>query len=411
MPPAMVGLPESAKAATDQAAPNAASETVPCTMREFLLYFLRLGTFGFGGPIALASYMQRDLVERRRWISKQDYLEGLALAQLAPGPLAAQLAIYLGWVRARVLGATLVSVAFVAPSFVMVLAISALYVAYGGLSWMQGVFYGIGAAVIAIIARSAAKLVKLTLGRDRLLWFIFLVSAIVTGWTEQEILWIFLAAGVAAMLVRTPPAWLRASGPAMAFLPPWLFAGLAGPASLPVLWKIVWFFAGAGAVVFGSGLAIVPFLHGGVVGDFHWLDESQFIDAVAVAMITHGTVVITVGFIGYLVAGFTGAVLAAIGVFLPCYLFVIIPAPYYRRWARIPQIKSFVDGVTAAATGAIAGATYVLGRRALIDIPTVVIFVVTLIVLIKVRKIPEPLVILAAGAAGLILRGLGGTHV
>ena len=387
------------------AAPDPASGIVPCTMREFLMYFLRLGTFGFGGPIALAGYMQRDLVERRRWISKQDYLEGLALAQLAPGPLAAQLAIYLGWVRARVLGATLVSLAFVGPSFVMVLVISALYVAYGGLSWMQGMFYGIGAAVIAIIARSAAKLVKLTLERDRLLWFIFLVSAIVTGWTEQEILWIFLAAGLAAMLVRTPPAWLRASGPAtVAFLPHWVLAGLDGPAPLPVLWKIFLFFAGAGAVVFGSGLAIVPFLHGGVVGDFHWLDERQFLDAVAVAMITPGPVVITVAFIGYLVAGFTGAVLAAIGVFLPCYLFVIIPAPYYRRWARIPQIKSFVDGVTAAATGAIAGATYVLGRRALIDVPTVVIFAATLLVLVKVRKIPEPLVIAAAGATGLLLR-------
>jgi len=386
------------------AAPDPASGIVPCTMREFLMYFLRLGTFGFGGPIALAGYMQRDLVERRRWISKQDYLEGLALAQLAPGPLAAQLAIYLGWVRARVAGATLVSLAFVGPSFAMVLVISALYVAYGGLSWMQGTFYGIGAAVIAIIARSATKLVKLTLERDRLLWLIFLVSAIVTGWTEQEVLWIFLAAGVAAMLVRTPPAWLRASGPAMALLPHWLLAGLAGPASLPVLWKILWFFAGAGAVVFGSGLAIVPFLHGGVVGEFHWLDERQFLDAVAVAMITPGPVVITVGFIGYLVAGLAGAVLAAIGVFLPCYLFVIIPAPYYRRWARIPQIKSFVDGVTAAATGAIAGATYVLGRRALIDVPTVVIFAATLLVLVKVRKIPEPLVIVAAGVTGLLLR-------
>src|SRR3954463_5181735 len=388
-----------------------APAVVPCSMRELLLYFLRLGALGFGGPIALAGYMQRDLVERRRWISKQDYLEGLALAQLAPGPLAAQLAIYLGWVRARVLGATLVSVAFVTPSFVMVLAISALYVAYGGLSWMQGMFYGIGAAVIAIIARSATKLVKLTLGRDRLLWLIFLVSGAVTGWTEQEILWIFLAAGVAAMLVRTPPGWLRASGPAMAFVPHWLFAGFGGAASLPVLWKIFWFFAGAGAVVFGSGLAIVPFLHGGVVADFHWLDERQFLDAVAVAMITPGPVVITVGFIGYLVAGFTGAVLAAIGVFLPCYLFVIIPAPYYRRWARIPQIKSFVDGVTAAATGAIAGATYVLGRRALIDIPTIVIFAVTLLALVKLRKVPEPLVIVAAGAAGLFLRGLSGAHV
>src|SRR3982750_2285254 len=254
-----------------------AQETVPCTMREFLLYFLSLGTFGFGGPLALAGYMQRDLVERRRWISKQDYLEGLALAQLAPGPLAAQLAIYLGWIRARVLGATLVSLAFIAPSFVMVMAISAVYVAYGGLSWMQGMFYGIGAAVIAIIARSAWKLMKLTLERDRLLWSIFLVSAIVTGWTEQEILWIFLAAGVAAMLIRTPPSWLRASGTAMAFVPPWLFAGLGGPASLPVLWKILWFFAGAGAVVFGSGLAIVPFLHGGVVGDFHWLGGRPFL--------------------------------------------------------------------------------------------------------------------------------------
>jgi len=385
-------------------------ETVHCTMREFLLYFLRLGTFGFGGPIALAGYMQRDLVERRRWISKQDYLEGLALAQLAPGPLAAQLAIYLGWVRARVLGATLVSLAFIAPSFVMVLAISALYVAYGGLSWMQGMFYGIGAAVIAIIARSAAKLTRLTLERDRLLWSIFLVSAIVTGWTEQEILWIFLAAGFAVMLVRTPPTWLRASGgTAMAFVPPWLFAGLGGPASLPVLWKILWFFAGAGAVVFGSGLAIVPFLHGGVVADFHWLDERQFLDAVAVAMITPGPVVITVGFIGYIVAGFSGAVLAAIGVFLPCYLFVIIPAPYYRRWARIPQIKSFVDGVTAAATGAIAGAAYVLGRRAIVDVPTVVIFAVTLLVLTRLRKVPEPLVIVAAGAAGLALRTLRAT--
>src|SRR3954469_21571783 len=390
---------------------QAQRDTVPCTMREFLLYFLRLGTFGFGGPIALAGYMQRDLVERRRWISKQDYLEGLALAQLAPGPLAAQLAIYLGWVRARVLGATLVSLAFIAPSFVMVLAISALYVAYGGLSWMQGMFYGIGAAVIAIIARSATKLVRLTLERDRLLWVIFLVSGVVTGWTEREILWIFLAAGVAAMLVRTPPAWLRVGGAAMLVAPHWLFAGLEGPASVPVLWKILWFFAGAGAVVFGSGLAIVPFLHGGVVGDFHWLDERQFLDAVAVAMITPGPVVIPGGFIGHLFAGLTAAVLPAIGLFLPCYLFVIIPAPYSRRWARIPQIKSFVDGVTAPATGAIAGATYVLGRRAIIDIPTVVIFAVTLLALIKLRKVPEPLVILASGAAGLLLRGLGGAHV
>ncbi len=375
-------------------------------MREFLLYFLSLGTFGFGGPIALAGYMQRDLVERRRWISKQDYLEGLALAQLAPGPLAAQLAIYLGWVRARVLGATLVALAFVAPSLVMVLAISALYVAYGGLPWMQGLFYGIGAAVIAIIARSAVKLVKMTLARDWLLWAIFAISALVTGWTESEIVWVFLLSGVVAMLVRTP-FWRGASTLAI-FPTQWLLAGLDGPATIPVLLKILWFFTGAGAVVFGSGLAIVPFLlHGGVVNDFHWLDERQFLDAVAVAMITPGPVVITVGFIGYLVAGLAGALIAALGVFLPCYLFVIIPAPYFRRWARVPQVKSFVDGVTAAATGAIAGAAYVLGRRAVVDIATLVIFGATLLALTKLRKVPEPVIILAAGAAGLAVRGFG----
>jgi len=385
-----------------EATSTPASQTMPCTLRELLLYFLRLGALGFGGPIALAGYMQRDLVERRRWISRQDYVEGLALAQLAPGPLAAQLAIYLGWVRARVLGATLVSIAFIAPSLAMVLALSVLYVAYGGLPWMQGCFYGIGAAVIAVIARSAFKLVRMTLARDFLLWGTFLVSAVVTAWTEQEVLWIFLASGVAVMLVRTP---FPRAGRAAILVPPVLLAGLGAPATLPVLLKILWFFTIAGSVVFGSGLAIVPFLHGGVVNDFHWLDERQFLDAVAVAMITPGPVVITVAFIGYLVAGLAGALVAALGVFLPCYLFVIIPAPYYRRWARVPQIKSFVDGVTAAATGAIAGAAFVLGKRAIFDAPTAAIAAVALLVLVKARRVPEPVLMLAAGAAGLILRG------
>src|ERR671924_2352343 len=134
------------------AKPAASSEAVPCTMRQLLLYFLRLGTFGFGGPIALAGYMHRDLVEDRRWFSGQDYAEGLALSQLSPGPLAAQLAMYLGWVRGGVLGATLVGLAFVLPSFLMVLLLAVLYVQFGGMSWLQAAFYGIGAAVIALIA-------------------------------------------------------------------------------------------------------------------------------------------------------------------------------------------------------------------------------------------------------------------
>jgi len=394
--------------ATGIASPEAthSPDLRPCTLRELLGYFVRLGTFGFGGPIALTGYMQRDLVEERRWISKQDYLEGLALAQLAPGPLAAQLAIYLGWVRARVLGATLVSLAFILPSFIMVLALSGLYLSFGGLSWMQGAFYGIGAAVIAIIARSALKLVRITLAKDRLLWLLFAVSALVTAWTESEIIWLFLLCGAIALFIKAPPGFsprLNMLGAA-----PWLIAGLHGPASAEVLWKILGYFAEAGAFVFGSGLAIVPFLHGGVVNQFQWLTERQFLDAVAVAMITPGPVVITVAFIGYLVAGFLGATAAAIGVFLPCYLFVIVPAPYYRRFAQNRQIKAFVDGVTAAATGAIAGAAFVLGRRALIDLPTMLICLSTLFLMMKVKKIPEPLIILAAAMIGLILKGVIG---
>jgi chromate transporter len=380
------------------------------TLRGLLWYFLYLGTFGFGGPIALAGYMQRDLVERRGWITKEDYKQGLALAQLAPGPLAAQLAMYLGWVKGGALGATAVGAAFVVPSFFMVMGLSALYTRYGGLPWMQGAFYGIGAAVIAIVGRSAVKLVNMTLTRDGLLWALFVVSAVVTAWTESEIVWLFLASGVAALVVRGRPPAVPAAG---VLVGPGVMAALAtvaAPAAAngATLARIGLYFAEAGAFVFGSGLAIVPFLHGGVVNQFHWLSERQFLDAVAVAMITPGPVVITVAFIGYLVAGPLGATAAALGVFLPSYLFVIIPAPYFRRIASNHRVKAFVDGVTAAATGAIAGAAFVLGRRALIDLPTIAIAAITFVLVTKLKKLPEPLVIAGAAVVGLVLKGVMG---
>jgi len=387
--------------------PPAEEQQASGSLRDLLKYLLYLGTLGFGGPIALAGYMQRDLVERRGWISKKDYVDGLALAQLAPGPLAAQLAIYLGWSKGGLPGATGAAAAFILPSFVMVFGLSALYVRFGGLAWMQSAFYGIGAAVITIVARSALKLVKMTLGKDRLLWVLFATSAVATAWTESEIIWLFLASGVVALIVRSRRL---PRIPIVALLPPGMLGalGLATTAGAAVTWPLLaqigLYFAEAGAFVFGSGLAIVPFLHGGVVNQHHWLTERQFLDAVAIAMITPGPVVITVAFIGYLVAGPLGSVFAAARVFLPTYLFVVIPAPYFRRFADNPRVRSFVDGVTAAATGAIAGAAFVLGRRALIDWKTVAIAVATWLAFTRVKKLPEPLVILAAGLAGLILR-------
>src|ERR1700719_3866682 len=350
-------------------------------LREFLLYFLYLGTLGFGGPIALAGHMQKDLVEERKWVSSEDYGEGLAFSQLSPGPLAAQLAMYLGWVRAGTLGATLTGAVFVLPSFLMVLALAAIYVHYGQLAWIQGVFYGIGAAVIAIIARSAYKLIRSTLKNDGLLWTLFAAMAITTAWKESEIVWLFLLCGLVAMVFKARPRFRVAPGaiPIIAGVGNFV-AGAQGAASTAVMGTLFLFFLKAGAFVFGSGLAIVPFLYGGVVGQFHWLTERQFVDAVAVAMITPGPVVITAGFIGYLVAG----------------------APYYRRFAKNLQVKAFVQGVTAAAVGAIAGAAFILGKRSLIDVTTILIAVATF-ALLHFKKIPEPLLILVAGVVALLL--------
>jgi chromate transporter len=372
-------------------------------LREFLLYFLHLGALGFGGPIALAGHMQKDLVEERKWVSGQDYVEGLAFSQLSPGPLAAQLAMYLGWVRAGSLGATLTGVVFVLPSFLMVMVLAGLYVHYGTLPWIQGVFYGIGAAVIAIIARSAYKLVRSTLKKDLLLWTLFAALAVTTAWTESEIVWLFLLCGLVSMFVKAPPRFRVTPSAIPAFVGFGnLVTGAHGAATAATIGTLFLFFLKAGAFVFGSGLAIVPFLYGGVVGQFHWLTERQFVDAVAVAMITPGPVVITAGFVGYLVAGPIGATLAALAVFVPPYLIVIAGAPYYRRFAKNLQVKAFVQGVTAAAVGAIAGAAFILGRRSLIDLPTISIAVLTF-ALLSVRRISEPLLILVAGFAGLLL--------
>ena len=378
------------------------------TLRQLLVYFLKLGSTGFGGPVALVGYMHKDLVENRKWIAEEDFKQGLALAQLAPGPLAAQLCIYLGFVHYRLLGATLVGIAFVIPSFVMVVLLGMAYKLYGGIAWMQAVFYGVGAAVIGIIANSSYKLTTKSIGKfniesfkqNWLLWLFFVVAAAMTFFTKQEQVLLFVAAGLIYMFVKAPPKWLSGSTANACIL---LQIGFWNYENDKLI-KIAIFFAKAGTFVFGSGLAIVPFLHAGVVTENHWLSEQQFVDAVAVAMITPGPVVITVGFIGYLVAGFPGATVAALATFFPCYLFTVIPAPYFKSIAKNESIKAFVSGITAAVVGALVGAVVVIATRSIVDITTGLIAIASIIALIYIKKIQEPHIIGIAAILGLILK-------
>jgi chromate transporter len=382
----------------------------PYSLRQLYMYFLKLGTIGFGGPVALVGYMHRDLVEERKWISEEEYKEGLALAQLMPGPLAAQLGIYLGFVHYGVLGATLTGLAFVLPSFIMVVLLGIAYKLYGGLPWMQAVFYGVGAAVIGIIfisvykltTKSVSKLSGASIKKNWLLWIFYIIAAIVTIITEREEVLLFLIAGLLYMQIKAPLTATKKLGtrtlPSIFLLDIGFWQFQWG-----TLGKIAWFFTKAGAFVFGSGLAIVPFLHGGVVKEYGWLNEQQFIDAVAVAMITPGPVVITVGFIGYLVAGFPGAAVAALATFLPCYLLTVLPAPYFKKIAKNQSVKAFVEGITAAVIGALAGAVVIIATRTISDVYTALIAILTMLALIYIKKVQEPIIILIAACIGLLI--------
>jgi chromate transporter len=389
-------------------------EHAPTSLGSHLRYFLALGTWGFGGPIATVGYMQRDLVEKRGWLSERDFLNGVALGQTMPGPLAAQVVMWVGFLQRGALGALATSTLFILPSFLVVLLVAAIYVPNQGLAIVQDLFYGIAPAVMAVIAVAAVKLARLTDKRDPELWVITVVIGIATTVSGTEIALLFIAAGMAMILIEAPPRrwWTRSGhgGPGPETTSAFVgsaasFKILTGTAVAGTFVSLGLYFLKAGAFIFGSGLAIVPFLREGVVNQHHWLTQAQFLDAVAMGLITPGPVVITATFIGYLVGGLAGALVATVAIFIPIYLGVVIPGPWFVRHQHHPQLKAFVRGATAAAAGAIAGATVVLSKGAIIDWKTALIAAAALVFVLRFKN-REPILVVCAALAGVLLHRL-----
>ena len=395
--------------ATKAASLAADARSVPVrTLGGLVAYFFRLGASGFGGPIALVGYMQRDLVEERGWFSEEEFQQGLAVGQMMPGPLAAQTAMWLGYLEAGARGAIAVAVPFVLPPFLFVTAVAVLYAEYQGLSAVHAIFRGVGPAVLAIIAIAAVKLARSTNKADPVLWGIALVLCAGTAVSGAEIVWLFIAAGLFGALYYGGGLPKRHAG-AASFSPAAIVAavnGFAFTGSGASVGALGWFFFKAGAFTFGSGLAIVPFLHAGLVEDHGWLTERQFVDAVAMGLISPGPVVIMATFAGYLVFGLTGAVIATVCVFLPALLLVVIPGPLIRRHEGHPRLKGFIKGATAAAAGAIAGAAIVIASDVIADGWSVLIAFAALAALLQPKvKVKEPALVAVAAVVGLIAFG------
>jgi chromate transporter len=374
------------------------------TLWDFVLYFLRLGALGFGGPVALANSMRRDLVETRAWLTPDEYENGLALAAACPGPLAYQLGVYCGYVRFGVGGGLAVAVAFALAPFLIVTAAAALYVRFTGNWQLRALFYGIAPVVVALIVKACWNLGKRTLRDDRLAWTFAIAACAITVIVQKELALMFIVAGLIGMFVfgrsATPAIAAKqtkgsAGAKAFALIPgAALFSGTTA--------KLFLFFFKTGLLVFGSGLVIVPFLKTQVVDQYHWLGNRQFLDSVAIGMISPGPVVITATFVGYLLNGVAGALAATIGIFSPPVLFTVLATPILLRYYKHPRVAGFIRGVGVTVVGVLVGTTWLVGKEAICDWLTAAIALGSLLAILFLKKLPEPLVILAGGTIGLL---------
>jgi len=372
------------------------------------LYFLRLGALGFGGPVALANYIRADLTEKRAWLTPQEYDEGLAIATACPGPLAYQLGIYSGYVLQGFWGALTAAVAFGAAPFVIVVAAGYFYVQYANAWEVRGLFYGVGPVVVALIVKACWNLAQKTIRADKLAWAIAAAACAITLVVQKELTIIFLAAGALGMLVFAKAggsAEPTVASTAQSVTTPGVmpFLGLlAFGANSALSLKLFWFFFRTGLLVFGSGLVIVPFLKAYVVDQYHWLNQQQFLDSVAIGMMTPGPVVITATFVGYLLSGFSGAVAATIGIFSPSFLFTVAGTPLLRRYRSNARLQGFVRGVTVAVVGVLIGTSYMVGKTTIADALTVAMGAAALAIAIHVKKVPDPVLVASGAAIGLL---------
>ena len=383
-------------------ADSTAARRVP--IKDLVRYYLRLGLLGFGGPVALVGQMERELVAGKGWVTKEEMREGIAICQSLPGPLAIQVGIWLSYLRGGFWGAWAGGWAFILPNFVIVAALGALYVHFGGLPWVTAVFYGVSPAVIALILHSCYRLTKLGMD-DWPQWALAAVAFAVTVAVRAEVAWIFLGSGVVGILYYGSLFRARAAASTtssfLVGLPLVAGGAEASAATGTMLGKLFVFFLKAGSLTFGSGLVIVPFLEKGLVQQTGWLNEREFLVAVAMGMMSPGPVVITATFVGYLVAGFWGSLTATIGIFLPSFLLVLIVAPVLVRYRKNPNVQGFIKGAYAAAIGTILGACILLGRIAIGDWLTALVALVSLVVLFR-WKVSNPLLIAGAAVIGLI---------
>jgi len=385
--------------ATPELSPTEVPQRQP--IRDIVAYFLRLGTIGFGGPVALVGQMEKELVGGKAWVTRQEMRDAIAVSQSLPGPLAIQVGIFIAYMRGGFWGAWAGGWAFILPNFVIVAALGALYVYFGGLNWMTAIFYGVSPAVIALILHSCWRLAKLGM-EDWPQWVVAAVCFVVTIWLEAEVAVLFIGAGILGILYYG--SLFRGGFPSTG-----LFAAAAAPVAIDtkeptagILSSLLAFFLKAGSLTFGSGLVIVPFLEKGLVQQYGWLNGREFLVAVAVGMLSPGPVVITATFVGYLVAGFWGSLVSTIGIFLPSFILILAVAPIMVRHRANPNVQGFVKGAYAAAIGTILGACVLLGKIAIGDWLTVLIGLGSLAALFLVRRLSNPLLIAATAVIGLV---------